>query len=255
MRRMHGFTIAEMLVVTLVIGLVIATLMKILTGTFAGAKKGFDTLTLLQENSKLIAALKQDLRTLIIGGPDNIPSPIGNPMDPGITGNTNTLEFFKVWNIDESGRPLVVKITYTRDGSPSGKPFGITRSTGIGPGSEPPKKFVPDLLTKFQISLLDNQGVAISNSAQSNQVKKFRLSLTSHGTDLLSTAVSIYSPYVPASGTSSIYDLWVRNYTCVDFQPGAGVRVCGMGIIQGTAMTALGVPLVLNGETPLFQAP
>ena len=255
MRKARGVTITEILVVALVIGLVIATLMKILTGTFAGAKKGFDTLTLLQENSKLIAALKQDLRTLIIGGPDNILAPVGTPMDPGLTGNTETLEFYKVWNIDESGRPITVKITYKRDVVDPGKPFGITRTTGSGSGSEPPKKFVPELLTRFHINLLNNQGTVISNAAQNDQVKKIRLTLISHGTELLSTTVSIYSPYIQASGSASVHDLWVRNYTCVNFQPGAAVRVCDGGIIQGTPMTALGVPLTLEGETPIVQSP
>ncbi|MBF0498920.1 MAG: type II secretion system protein [Candidatus Riflebacteria bacterium] len=251
--REKAFTMVEILVVVLIAGMLIATLMRILSTTFSESKKGFDTLTMVQENAKLIASLKQDMRTLIMAGPDDIPPPDLSPFVLAQNDNTDSFEFFRVWNIHESGRPLAVKISYQRDNTPAGMPFGISRTTGSGGGAEPPKQFVSKMLTRFRVELLNNTGGVINSQSNRKDVKKVRLTLESKGSELLATTISIYSPYILPFGSLSPNELWVHNYLCADFQPGAAVRICEGGIIQNVSLTPLGTPLVLNGETPIVS--
>ncbi|OGK05827.1 MAG: hypothetical protein A2W80_00665 [Candidatus Riflebacteria bacterium GWC2_50_8] len=244
----RAFTMIEMLIVTLVTAIVMAVILKLLSGAFTGAAKGYDNLSILQEKSRLIAVLKQDLRTLIFAGADNIPLPAiaydGNAQ-------TSQFEFHKVCGIDENGRPLVEKITYQTfpENTSAGSAFGISRKCEVGDVLQ--RNYLQKMLTSFRMDLLDSTGAPIGNAADAKNLKKVRLVMESKGSELLATTVSVYSPYIPASGTASAGDLWCPNYMFAEYAPGAPIKLFQGGMIQVSGNTALGTPLSLAGATTL----
>lgn len=246
MRR--AFTMVEMLIVTLVTAVIIAVIMKLLSGAFAGAAKGYDNLSILQEKSRLIAVLKRDLRTLIFAGTDNIPLPA---IAYNANAQTSRFEFHKVHGIDENGRPLVEKITYQTfpENTPAGKAFGILRKCQVGAVLQ--RNYLQSMLTSFRMDLLDSTGSPIGNAADARNIKKVRLVMESKGSELLATTVSVYSPYIPASGTAGAGDLWCPNYMFAEYAPGAPIKLFERGMIRVSGNTALGTPLSLAGATTL----
>jgi len=246
--KKRAFTMIEMMIVTLVTAIVMAVVLKLLSGAFTGAARGYDNLSILQEKSRLIAVLKQDLRTLIFAGADNIPVP---SISYDASGHTAKLEFNKVYGIDVNGRPLVEKITYQKQpaDAPAGSLFGVMRTCEVGPVLQ--RNYLQGMLASFRIDLLDATGAPINNAANSASLKKVRLVMESKGSELLATTVSVYSPYVPASGTVSPGDLWCPNYMFAEYAPGAPIKLFQGGMIQLTGNTALGVPLSMAGATAL----
>jgi len=238
----------EMMIVTLVTAVVLTVILKLLSGAFAGAAKGYDNLSILQEKSRLIAVLKQDLRTLIFAGVDNVAVPSVNYDS---NGQTSGLEFQKVYGIDENGRPLIEKITYQQfPPSPAiGSTFGIIRKCEVGQTLE--RKYLQGMLTSFRVDLLNATGVPIGSPTDYKELKKVRLTMESKGSELLATTLSVYSPYIPASGTASAGDLWCPNYMFAEYTPGAPIKLFQGGMIQLSGNTALGTPLSLAGATTL----
>jgi prepilin-type N-terminal cleavage/methylation domain-containing protein len=240
----RAFTLVEILTVILISSTIILIVFKLLSGAFSGASKGYSNLSILQEKSRIIATLKQDLRTLIFGGIDNI-------LPPKITtnedGETTSFEFYKVYAIDEHGRPLIDKITYQRvsDAPASEEYFSITRTCASGMIGA--KTYMPKLLTGFKLALLEANGEEINGSSNISKLKKVRLSMDSVGSELLSTTVSVYSSYIPISGKSTIEEMWCPNYMFVQYAPGAPIKVFQGGMLQMSGSIALGTPLSLTG--------
>lgn len=242
--KCRAFTMIEVMIVAFVTAIVMAIIMRLLSGAFSGAAKGYDNLAVLQEKSRLMAVLKQDLRTLIFAGVDNIPLP---NVTYDADSRTNLFEFCKVRGIDENGRPLIEKITYRQDplAPPSGSAFGVERQCEVGPTLQ--RKYLKDMLVNFKIELLDAQGLPISDASNFASLKKVLLQMESKGSELLTTTLSVYSPYVPASGTASVGNLWCPNYMFAEYAPGAPIRLFQGGVIQMSGNTALGMPLSLSG--------
>lgn len=251
MKNKRAFTLLELLIVLLLLGLVLAIIFRLMTSAFSGATKGYANLSILQEKSSFIAALKQDMRTIIIGGVDNIPAPVLVNSSSDQTGRTSNIEFRKVYGIDNFGRPLIEKITYRL--SPEtplpDKSYGITRNCEF---SQPRKKtFLTSMLTHLRIDLLDPLGAPIIDAGKYKNMKKVRLVMTSEGSELLATTLSVYSPYIPATSTASLGDLWCPNYMFAEYPPGAPIKLFQNGTIMIVGDTALGNPLSLAGATTL----
>jgi hypothetical protein len=213
----------EVMIVAFVTAIVMAIIMRLLSGAFSGAAKGYDNLAVLQEKSRLMAVLKQDLRTLIFAGVDNIPLP---NVTYDADSRTNLFEFCKVRGIDENGRPLIEKITYRQDplAPPSGSAFGVERQCEVGPTLQ--RKYLKDMLVNFKIELLDAQGLPISDASNFASLKKVLLQMESKG---------------------SVGNLWCPNYMFAEYAPGAPIRLFQGGVIQMSGNTALGMPLSLSG--------
>ena len=244
----RGFTMVEIIVVALITGIIMAVILKLLSGAFTGAAKGYDNLSVLQEKSRLIAVIKQDLRTLIFAGVDNIAVPT---VTYNSNAQTSEFKFQKVYGIDENGRPLVEKITYQQSPAnpPAGSFFGIIRKCEVGQTLQ--RTYLKSLLLGFRIDLLDATGTPINNAADSKKMKKVRLVMESKGSELLATTLSVYSPYIPASGTANAGDLWCPNYMFAEYIPGVPIKLFQGGMMQISGNTALGTPLSLTGATSL----
>jgi len=244
----RAFTMIEILIVAMVTAIVMAVILKLLSGAFTSTAKGYDNLSVLQEKSRLVAVLKQDLRTLIFAGADNIPLPV---VFYDANAQTSQFEFHKVYGIDENGRPLVEKIIYQSFPAniQSGKTFGITRRCEVGKALQ--QNYLHNMLTGFRIDMLDSTGTPICSTADTKNLKKVRLVMESKGSELLATTVSVYSPYVSASDTASAGDLWCPNYMFAEYTPGAAIKLFQGGTIQISGNTALGTPLSLAGATTL----
>jgi len=240
-----GTTMVEALMVCLLIGLVLGTLMTILSRVFEGTKKGYDTLSVLQEEAKLVAHLKHDLRTMIV--PDGLPPPEVNTDAAGVTG----FAFHKVESCDRYGRPLPVRITYQREGGQRQVKhldgtmrtvYSFTRTDGTER-----KIFMENMVSSLSLRLLDVAGAPIATPAGA---RKALLAIDTPVSELLQVSVSIYSPYL-LSDASSTEAVWLNNYRTRAYSPGAGITTYNGVVIPAADLTILGEAIALTRERGL----
>ncbi|NLI75557.1 MAG: hypothetical protein GX442_03840 [Candidatus Riflebacteria bacterium] len=233
----------EVIIVALIAAVILGTLMLLLSRTFFGSRKGFDTLSILQEESKLVAYLKHDFRTFIMGG--GIPGPVVTDDAAGTTG----FEFFKVETADVFGRPIPVKIRYSREGS--GKTaraldgtlktvYSLRRSDGTTT-----KTFMPDMVCLFRLGLLDRAGA--DSAATPLQTRKVRIEIESFASELLRTTANIYSPYVNklASGPETA---WLNNFQQQTYAPGMGIETYDGVVLDANVLLNIGPAIALDRE-------
>ncbi|MBF0543755.1 MAG: hypothetical protein HQM08_04945 [Candidatus Riflebacteria bacterium] len=240
--RKFGSTLIEILVVTLLFSIILGTLTFLLFRTFKGTKKGVDTLTILQEQSKLMSYVKHDLRTLIIG--DYPPPEVVND-----TMGTVSFSFYKVLTVDVNGLPIPVKIVYSRentgktqqkkDGSTSPS-FSILRNDG-----QNTERFMSDIIASFSIELLDRRNYLINVNPV--VTRKIRLSIETFSSDLFSTNLSLYSPFV-SSVASGSEKAWLNNYRCRSYSPGAAVVTYSGVSIPSNELISIGAGIALSRE-------
>ena len=108
--RRRGTTLVEILVVVAIGALLLALLQRGLSHLFAGTRRGYETLSVMQEEGRFLSYLKHDLRTLVMGAIPDIPPP---ELVEDVAG-TARLVFYKVEEADEFGRPLPVRVEYER---------------------------------------------------------------------------------------------------------------------------------------------
>ncbi|MBF0407957.1 MAG: type II secretion system protein [Candidatus Riflebacteria bacterium] len=242
MKISRGFTMMEIIVVCLIIGVIIGTLMQILSKAFLGTKKGYDTLSILQEETKLVSFLKYDLRTMTI--PDGFPPP---DVVNDSAGNYS-FSFDKVHLCDRYGMPAPVRITYQREGG--------TRQVKHRDGTMKPvysivrindserRIFMKDMISSLSIKLLDMSGNRCTNP---KDVRKVQLGLETSSSDLLQVMVSIYSPYLTINASSSDA-VWLMNYRTRAYTPGAGITAYNGVNIPAADLTIIGGAIALSRE-------
>lgn len=222
-RSPRGFTAVEGLLAVLLISGIFLTLFTVLRSAFSGTQRGSENLNILQEESIFLEYLKHDLRTLIFSQEAGIPPP--EIINDGK--GTTSFAFFKVETVDAQGRPLPVKVVYTREDSgrtfshPDGSQvpvFGISRKAGTAN----PKTFVKDLIATFALELLDKQDQLVE-SAGKEGLQKVRISLKTASNELFKVVASIYSPYLKGIATGPA-DCWYPNYLIRPFTPKAIIR-------------------------------
>ncbi|MBF0547971.1 MAG: hypothetical protein HQM08_26275 [Candidatus Riflebacteria bacterium] len=220
----------EVLVVAVIIVVLLLILYLTYRGVATGVQKGTELLATLQEESIFLAYLKHDLRTLIMGSDPGIPVPV---VENDIVG-TRRLTFYKVSNVDSTGRPLSVKVEYLR--MESGKTetladgrqvplYSITRQVGLD-NSHP---FMNQIVASFAIEFLDKADQLLG-SADFLRASKTRLTLRTSGAELLNVIASIYSPYLANTIASTPEDCWLPNYKIREFIPGVTRIITYQGI-------------------------
>lgn len=245
LRRRRGMTMIETVVVCLLVAIIIGTLMQIMTRVFAGTRKGYDTLSMLQEETRMVTFLKHDLRTMIIS--DTLPPPELLVDAAGL----NSFAFHKVEVCDQYGMPVPVRIIYQREGG--------TRQTRHLDGSMRPvhsfvrtdgtdrKVFMKDMISSLSITLLDSSGKPCVNTATA---RKAHLVIETSGSELLQFMVSIYSPYL-VSNASSTDAVWLNNFRTRSYSPGAGITTYNGVVIPAADLTIMGGAIGLSRERGL----
>ncbi|MGM0599404.1 MAG: PulJ/GspJ family protein [Candidatus Rifleibacteriota bacterium] len=239
--KLKGYTMVEILVVTLISAIAMATVLTLLSRTFSGAKKGNKTLLAIQEKSFLLAYLKHDLRTLIHG--NSIPTPMITNDSEG----TALFSFFKVQTADEYGRPIPVQITYNRiDAGTIEKPdgtmvpaYGIQRTDGTTT-----KTFMKGQLTEFSLELLDKAAQPVNSSPE--KCRKITVNLATIESELLETTVSVYSPYLNTA-IDHHKNAWLNNFRMTSYSPGAAVSTYNGATIPSSEL------VIINGAIALEQ--
>ncbi|NLI76128.1 MAG: prepilin-type N-terminal cleavage/methylation domain-containing protein [Candidatus Riflebacteria bacterium] len=221
----RGVTLVEMLVVIFVFSLLLAAVYRIFFNALWGTRRGFDSLSVLQEESQFLAVLKHDLRTLIMGTNAGIPPPT---LDTDSAGNS-TAGFFMVQAIDTTGRPVVTPVQYRC--LPAGKRafagkapvdvFTLERRAGSG-ADQKVRLFMRGLVVAFQLDWLDAaQNILPPNDP--TRVHKVRVTLKTQAGEILQVMVSLYSPYLVGVASDVPQAAWLNNYMIVPFQPGRRV--------------------------------
>lgn len=214
-----GFSLVEMLIITLLSGLVIAYVSLILSKFFIGEKRGFDSLSLLQEEGKFLSYLKHDLRTIIIGGDDNIPPPA--IQFDGARANTCIFSFFKVDTADEFGRPVWVSVQYELEKGSQAQ-FTMYRTAGTK-GIR--MRMLQNMITRFSVQLFDQNNPNPLPEARFNEAKKIKIFLGTLGGQRLQVTANFYSPFLPSANSSIPAPPWLSNYHYQVFDPKTGSYV------------------------------
>ncbi len=239
----RAMTMIETLVVVMIASIVLGGLMMLFSRSFFGSRKGVDTLSVLQEQSKLVAWLKHDLRTMIMG------NSIAGPLITDDSTGTAKFEFYKVETADSFGRPIPVKITYRRTGgSTTAKTlagvekaaYTVERTDGTST-----KIFMNAMISDFHLSLLDRAGN--SALAQPLTTRKVRVELEGFSSDLLRTTISIYSPYISREASQAAAT-WMPNFHQQSYAPGTGIVTYNGALIDSSDLTRIGPAVSLNRE-------
>lgn len=219
-RSPAGTTLVEILFVGAILLVLLALLIRIVTSAYWGTKRGVETLSVLQEEARLLSWLKHDLRTIIHGTDAAIPRPVLTRSAQGDT----TFIFHTVESVDALGRPITVKVTYASTGEAVQpvKAGGPTRLFSVerraGDEHSPPRTFLRRLATEFTIELLDAHQQPLAPD-RFDLVRKIRVGIRTQASERLQVTVSIYSPYIVAYQGDSPPGIWLNNYEVRSFSP------------------------------------
>jgi len=207
-----GVTAIELLIAVSILSVLFTIVFLIFRSSFSAAEKGTENLNLLQAQSVFLAYLKHDLRTLIFDQAAGITPPELVSDEKG----TSSFSFYKVENVDEKGRPLPIKVQYSR--ASGDKPaFSIQRQAGSAN-----KIFVKDMVATFSLEFLNKQNEVVSGSSITS-LQKARIRLSGFGSDFFEVVVGVYSPYIQKDDAGPL-DSWYANYLIKQFSPGSAIR-------------------------------
>ncbi len=238
-------TLVEMLIVVLLVAVVLGALLMVMSRVFAGTRKGYDTLSVLQEEARFVTFLKHDLRTMII--PDGLPPPVVTDDAAGLT----EFSFHKVDLCDQYGKPIPVRITYRREGGTRQVRHldGTLKTvyTFLRTDGTTSRTFMEDMVSSLSLRLLDAGGQPAAAPAAA---RKARLAIGTCASELLQVTVSIYSPYLapPASSPEAV---WLPNHRMRGYAPGAGITTYGGVAIPAADLDILGAAIALTRERGL----
>lgn len=214
--RRIGFSLVEILIVTALSAMMIMCVSLILSRYFSGEKKGFDNLSLLQEEGRFLSFLKHDLRTIIIGGDDHIPAP--EILTDGTGKTTTGFGFSKVDTADEFGRPVWVHVSYELEEGSQGL-FSMCRTVGTKAART---RMLPNMISSFTVQLLGQDDSTPLSVEQFQEAKKIRISLVTSGGELLRINADFYSPFLPETHPKAPAAAWLSNFHYQPFDSKTG---------------------------------
>jgi len=215
-RRRTGFSLVEILIVTGLSVLVIMYVSLILSRYFSGEKKGFESLSLLQEEGRFLSFLKHDLRTIIIAGDDQIPAPELLIDDKGKT--TTGFGFSKVDTADEFGRPVWVHVSYELEEGSQGR-FTMYRTVGTKAART---RMLPNMISSFSVQLFGQNDSMPLPIGKFQNARKIRIALVNSGGELLQMNTDFYSPFLPEAHPKVPAAAWLSNFHYQPFDSKTG---------------------------------
>jgi hypothetical protein len=210
-----GFSLVELMIVTTLSIFLITYVVLILSRYFSGVTKGFTSLSIMQEEGKLLSYLKHDLRTIIIGGDDNIPPP---QLITDKYGNITGFSFHKVNTADEFGRPVWVNVVYELEKG-SKNLFSISRTIGTNAKQI---RMLRNMISNFSVQFFNQNETEPLIESNLNDAKKIRISLSTPGGELMQIRTDFYSPFLPTANASSSASSWLSNFHYQSFDSDSG---------------------------------
>lgn len=205
-------TLVELMLVAFLAVIILTIVWRVFSQMLRGSRQGFDTLTVLQEESVFLCWLKHDLRSLIVGTAQEIPGPV---LADTATG-TASIGFYSVRTADDAGRPLPVFVSYSLEASPRRRRLPDGREAPLYSvrrlaGSTSTHRFMDHLVGSLRLTLLDRAAQPLP-PARGREVRKVRVELETQGSELLAVTLSIYSPYLAGELASAPAEVWYPNY-------------------------------------------
>lgn len=237
----RGFSLVEFIIVTSLSVFIIICVVLILSRYFSGEKKGFDNLSIMQEEGKFLSYFKHDLRTVIIGGDDCIPAP---QLITDKSGNTTGFSFHKVDTADEFGRPVWVNVVYELKEESHGF-FSMYRTVGVK-GNR--MKMLYNMIGSFSVQLFDQNDPNPLSETKFNEARKIRISLATLGGQLLQVKTDFYSPFLPTTHAGSPASAWLSNFRYQPFDSKTGSYLYSA---SGKFLEYSGVPI--NNKEDLIK--
>lgn len=235
----RGFSLVEMMIVTAISSLLIIYVVLILSRYFSGEKKGYDSLSILQEEGKFLSYLKHDLRTIIFGGDDHIPPPqlIADSADKTVSG----FSFYKVDTADEFGRPVWVNVVYELEEGSQGL-YSMYRTVGT---KAKQTKMLRNMIRSFSIQLFGQDDSNPLPEAKFQEARKIRIVLGTSGGQLLQVKTDFYSPFLPTTHMTSPASAWLSNFHYQPFDSKTGSYLYSA---SGKFLEYSGVPIDIKED-------